>query len=540
MSTWTDLESARTDELKRKARGIIFSTIPVLTVLELAFYRFNGRDGLSWSLIGLVVLVSISRVFLIKTEKLSARNWQRINVPLAFVAGAAWGAFFFRAVSLAPDSFSIRTIVLFAGVGFSTIGTYALAIHKWIHRAYFTALVLSICGTFLYVSDATLVDRLVMGALITVYYVNGILQGNVIERSWVTTQRHTLELQSLMDSFPGGILALSKGKVIRENAYFKSLFPTENILSHLQSSPEFARQLELFSNDPERKKADFEAALPLSAGRTVFWFHLVKAEGDNPISSQTIVIALDIQAKKDAENLLQSQRQKLETSSKLAALGEMAGGVAHEINNPIFVISSRIQLILMKLEKGSETEKLFKPHLETVLETCDRIVKIVRGLKNVSRDSDGEIAQKSSLREIIEQTVDLCAPRIARSGAQLEIGPVPKDCIVEVRPVQISQVILNLLNNAFDAVEGTPSPRIRLDVACRNSAIEISVTDSGEGIPVEIRSRVMDAFFTTKPPGKGTGLGLSISQGIMKAHQGSLYLDESSSATRFVASLPRA
>ncbi|MFL5813545.1 MAG: sensor histidine kinase [Bdellovibrionia bacterium] len=476
---------------------------------------------------------------LIRYAKVSPQNWQRINVLLAFVAAISWGIFFFRAVSLAPSSFSIRTIVFFASMGFSTISIYSLAIHKWIYRAYFTPLVLSIAANVIFISDASPVDRMVLWSLILLYYYHGISQGNLIEKSWVENQSHALELQSLIDSFPGGILAFSKGEVIRENAYFQSLFKAENVLSHLLQSPEFVRNLEAFSHDPEKRRTDFEAALPTASGKTTFWFLLVKTTGPTRASSQTIVIALDVQAKKEAESQLQSQRQKLETSSKLAALGEMAGGVVHEINNPVFVISSRIQLLLMKLEKGSEAEKFYKPHLEAILDTCDRVVKIVRGLKNISRNSDGEKFEKASLCQIIEQTVDICAPRIARSGAQLEIGELPKDCTVEVRPVQISQVILNLLNNAFDAVEGTGSPRIQLDVSCNDSYFEIAVTDSGEGIPPEIRSRVMEPFFTTKPPGKGTGLGLSISQGIMKAHQGALILDESSSATRFVARLPR-
>jgi signal transduction histidine kinase len=540
VSTWTDLEFARTAELKRKALGVNLSTLPILTMLELALYRVNGRDSLSWSLIGLIAAISNFRFFFNRYAKVSPQIWQRINVPLACTAAISWGIFFFRAVSLAPNSLSIRTIVFFAGMGFSTISTYSLAIHKWIYRAYFTSMVFAVGATLLYITDATPIDHMVLGTLILLYYFHGISQGNLIEKSWAANQSHALELQALIDSFPGGILALSMGKVVRENTYFKSLFKSENVLPHLLQSTEFARQLELFSSHPVKKRTDFEATLSLASGKVTFWFLLVKMERVTPVSSEMIVIALDVQAKKDAESLLQTQRQTLETSSKLAALGEMAGGVVHEINNPIFVISSRIQLLLMKLEKGSEAETFYKPHLEAILETCDRIVRIVRGLTNVSRNSEGEKFEKVSLCQIIEQAVDVCTPRITLSGAQLEVGPLPKNCAVEVRPVQISQVILNILNNAFDAVEGTPSPRIRLEVSCQESFFEISVTDSGCGIPVEIRDRVMDPFFTTKPPGKGTGLGLSISQGIMKAHQGSLFLDKSSRETRFVARLPRA
>jgi C4-dicarboxylate-specific signal transduction histidine kinase len=252
-----------------------------------------------------------------------------------------------------------------------------------------------------------------------------------------------------------------------------------------------------------------------------------------------IVVALDVQARKDAEAQIESQRLKLQTSAKLAALGEMAGGVAHEINNPIFVISSRVQLMLLQLQKESENERRWKPHFNAILETCDRIVKIVRGLKAVSRSSESEGFEKASLCAIIEQTVALSAPRVSRTGAKLEVGAMPHDCAAEVRPVQASQVFLNLLNNAFDAIEGTSAPWIRIDVKDDRDELEVSVTDSGNGIPKEIRHRLMDPFFTTKAPGKGTGLGLSISLGIMKTHHGELFLDESNPNTRFVARFPK-
>jgi C4-dicarboxylate-specific signal transduction histidine kinase len=108
-----------------------------------------------------------------------------------------------------------------------------------------------------------------------------------------------------------------------------------------------------------------------------------------------------------------------------------------------------------------------------------------------------------------------------------------------MRPVQLSQVFLNLLNNAFDAIEGAPSPWIRVELYSEDDFIEVSVTDSGPGVAKEIRSRIMEPFFTTKPLGKGTGLGLSVSAGIMKAHHGSLFLDETSPNTRFVVRMPR-
>jgi C4-dicarboxylate-specific signal transduction histidine kinase len=217
----------------------------------------------------------------------------------------------------------------------------------------------------------------------------------------------------------------------------------------------------------------------------------------------------------------------------------MAGGIAHEINNPVFVISSRVQLMLLKLEKGTELEKAWKPHLEVILSTCERIARIIRGLRVMARGAEGETTEPISLRALVDQTVDLCEARLAQTGAKLDFHPIDESCIVEGRPVQLSQVVLNLLNNAFDAVEGSEKPWIRIEAKCLGDEVEIAVSDSGPGIDPSIRTRIMEPFFTTKPVGKGTGLGLSLSQGIMKAHHGKLYLDESAPHTRFVVKLPK-
>jgi C4-dicarboxylate-specific signal transduction histidine kinase len=217
----------------------------------------------------------------------------------------------------------------------------------------------------------------------------------------------------------------------------------------------------------------------------------------------------------------------------------MAGGVAHEINNPIFVISSRVQLMSLSLQRSPEILHALKPHFDAILSTCDRVVRIVRGLKILSRGSESEVYETFSLRTTIDQTLDLSAPRLKQSGAKLELRLPPEDFLVEARPVQLSQVILNLLNNACDAVEGTESPWIRVETVWGENEVEISVSNSGPTIPPSIRSKMMEPFFTTKPVGKGTGLGLSISLGIMRSHQGDLMLDESAPHTRFVVRFPR-
>jgi signal transduction histidine kinase len=538
-NTWNDLENARTAELKRKAISVTLVTIPTLAVLEPVFYRVNKNDLLSWLTMFVISAVSICRFFHVRYSRQSAIAWQRTTAVFVTLSGTAWGLYFFRAANLASNDLAIQVMAFMTGLGYSATSTYTLAIEKYGYRGYFTPLVASIGAAYVMTTGAYPIDRVVGSVLFVFLYLVGLSQGNLVEKNWVRAERYTLELQSLIDSFPGGILVTMDDTMVRANAYFKALYGSAKILDELKSSYEFSERFKRFKQDQHTIRTDFEAIVPLSTGNRVYWFLLVKTEGSVPGVEEIIVVALDVQAKKDAEAQIESQRIKLQTSAKLAALGEMAGGVAHEINNPIFVISSRVQLLLLMIQNDSERERVFKPHFNAILDTCDRIVKIVRGLKMVSRSGENETFESASVCAILEQTVDLSASRLARTGAKLELGEMPKDCFAEVRSVQLSQVFLNLLNNAFDAIEGTESPWIRIEIKSEQSEFEISITDSGHGIPKEIRSRVMDPFFTTKGPGKGTGLGLSISLGIMKAHNGDLYLDESCPNTRFVIRLPK-
>ena len=121
---------------------------------------------------------------------------------------------------------------------------------------------------------------------------------------------------------------------------------------------------------------------------------------------------------------------------------------------------------------------------------------------------------------------------------ELSVSEIRKGLVIECRPSQISQALLNLLNNSFDAVANLSHAWVRLDVVERDGSVELSVTDSGKGIAPELREKILQPFFTTKELGQGVGLGLSISNGLIESHRGMLRMDTRSSNTRFVVTLP--
>jgi len=175
----------------------------------------------------------------------------------------------------------------------------------------------------------------------------------------------------------------------------------------------------------------------------------------------------------------------------------------------------------------------------SILRTGERIMAVVRGLRTFARDGRSDPFEKTAIKTILDDTLALCRERFVVNGIAVEVAGQGCNLVVECQRVQLSQVLLNLLNNAFDAVQGLPQKWVRIEVREAGEFAVITVTDSGRGIPREIAEKAMQPFFTTKPVGKGTGLGLSIANAIMEAHHGSLRIDSRGPNTRIVLSIPK-
>lgn len=246
----------------------------------------------------------------------------------------------------------------------------------------------------------------------------------------------------------------------------------------------------------------------------------------------------DVTQIRERENLLKEQEKMIVTSSRLASLGEMAAGIAHEINNPLAIISGYVGVLRKQLaQRGLEKDPEISKRVDAIDSTVDRIAKIVRGLRSYSRESHSGDEETVSLDTIIEDTLAFCHEKFKNAGVELE-SHIESNLMIKCRPYQISQVLLNLLNNAYDATETSAIRMVKIEAKRLEGGVEVSVADSGPGIPKNLREKIMQPFFTTKEVGHGIGLGLSISQGIIQGHGGKFYLDESAPNTRFVVWLP--
>lgn len=239
-----------------------------------------------------------------------------------------------------------------------------------------------------------------------------------------------------------------------------------------------------------------------------------------------------------SQDQLEEQRNQAIQASKLSSLGEMAGGIAHEINNPLTIISALATRTKKNLlDKKIPIEKS-ADNLDKIVLTVDRIAKIIKGLRAFSRDSNGEAFKYKKVSEIIEMTLELCQERFRDHGIEIRqyINP---EVEIHCREIQIVQVLVNLLNNSLDAVSDLPLKWIEISAGDLGGMVMIRVTDSGAGISQDVVDQIMLPFFTTKEVGKGTGLGLSISKGIIEAHEGKFYYELNEGHTSFVLELKK-
>jgi PAS domain S-box-containing protein len=247
----------------------------------------------------------------------------------------------------------------------------------------------------------------------------------------------------------------------------------------------------------------------------------------------------DLSDRKRVETELEASRAQMVTSSRLSALGMMAGGIAHEINNPLGIIYASAENMIRMVDSGSVEVPALIRNCDRIVLTVNRIAKILRSLRHIAREGSADEFWQTRVREIVDETLELCAEQFRVHNIRLTVSAVDPWVVIRCREAQICQVLLNLLQNAFDALVDHEGERwAELDVTLRPPWVVFSVSDSGPGIIPENREHIMEPFFTTKPVGKGTGLGLSISRSIALEHGGTLELDQESVYTCFRLKLP--
>lgn len=277
-----------------------------------------------------------------------------------------------------------------------------------------------------------------------------------------------------------------------------------------------------------------------------------KPPGNLAIQREFVDTLADIAARRLESR---TQQLKLLQTSQLHALGEMAAGVAHELNQPLTGIRTFAESILFGMQHGWETKpKEVQSTLEDIVGQVDRMTKIINHMRDFSRDSSEEDAQPFSIEEVIGNVFKLVETQLRGHGIAIEkniSSPLPT---CQGWPQQLEQVLLNLITNArqamderkdrlYQGIEVDPewAPVLAIDIDESNNDLLIEVADTGGGIPETIIKSIFDPFFTSKEVGQGTGLGLSISYSIVQKHGGNIYVENRPGAgATFCVRLPLA
>ena len=230
---------------------------------------------------------------------------------------------------------------------------------------------------------------------------------------------------------------------------------------------------------------------------------------------------------------LQEAQQQLAHAAKLASIGELAGGMAHEINNPI---TSILALASHMASSSAEGTPRTRKNLRLIAQQAERIAELVRGLLTFSRQTQMHTTDVD-LRKLLNTSLDLVGYRIRETGIAVRREIDPRLPHIRGDASRLTEVMVNLLANAIDAMPNGGELVVRASESGAGE-VRVEVEDTGEGISPERLPRIFDPFFTTKEPGRGTGLGLSITHGIVKDHGGEIWAQsETSKGTTFVISL---
>lgn len=315
---------------------------------------------------------------------------------------------------------------------------------------------------------------------------------------------------------PAGVAQLEDGPRLGPGASFGALFSDENA---------FGAMMEIISR--EGRIVNTEAILKGAGGRT--FRALVSGVTDTDSREPTALFMI-----RDVEETL-TMREKMATTEKLAAVGELSAGVAHEVNNPLGIILGYTQL----LKRSAEDESTLKEDLSVIEKHVIGCKKVVESLLNFARSGPSE-KQPCDLHRMIHEVLAFTRHQAEMDGVQVitELGEELPEIYADAE--KIKQVLINLIINAVHAID--QKGEIHVTTGQEEPGIVfITVADTGSGMDADTRSRIFDPFFTTKPTGTGTGLGLSVSYGIIKNHGGEIdVISTPGKGTAFTIHLPTA
>jgi C4-dicarboxylate-specific signal transduction histidine kinase len=240
------------------------------------------------------------------------------------------------------------------------------------------------------------------------------------------------------------------------------------------------------------------------------------------------------------EQELREKQQQLVQAAKLATLGELTTGVAHELNNPLNNIGLFIGNVIDSVQMGRIDKDSALRQLNSAMQQVHKATEIITHLRTFGRAAP-ESREPTHINQVIQQSLSLMREQLRLRSIDVQLKLAPEDPIVMANPIRLEQAFMNLLTNARDALSESSKKMIRISSSLQQDTVRLVFQDTGPGVPPGLEQRIFDPFFTTKEVGAGTGLGLSITYGIVKDHEGSIRLDNRpGEGATFVIDIPLA
>ncbi len=366
----------------------------------------------------------------------------------------------------------------------------------------------------------------------------------------VTEQRRAEEKFRLsVEASPSGILLISEtGQIVLVNTHIEELFgyTREELVGRsveILVPERFARHY------PEHLAKFFAAprARPMGAGRELSGRRKDGSEfpmeiGLNPIETSEGVLILaavvDICARKRAEEEAQLRRDEINRLTRISLLGEMAGSIAHEVNQPLGAMMANASAMINFIDRGHVDDEKFREILSSVVSDGRRARDVISNIRDTIKK--GSATRKNvALNDIVQNVMHMVQPDAAALSCELRAFLAEHLPTIDADPVQIQQVLINLVGNAFDAMRDISPNKRKLEIATEldNGSVRVSVRDHGIGIAETSGERLFEQFYTTKED--GLGMGLAIVRSIIQAHSGTISAENAKGGgARFVFALP--
>lgn len=357
-------------------------------------------------------------------------------------------------------------------------------------------------------------------------------------------------LKIFNNSLIGLAFCSTKGEFLKVNETFCELIGyTEEELKKLTfediTHPEdIQKNIQLDINLIEKKRTSFqlEKRYIRKDGQIVWAYLTVFMNKDSKTGEEYFVGQVqDITELKNTIKTLNDEKAKTIHAARLSGLGEMAGGMAHEINNPLQIILNSVTSLQSYVEGKIGTDEKVDDYVSKSRNSIDRMARIIRSMMNFTRTGKKSEKEEYRFSEILNEALIFCEERFSYDDVIINKS-LESDPKLKCNKIEISQVLLNLFNNGFDEVSTEKDKEKRwlsIETKSSDGELTIKVRDGGKGIPKELANEIFQPFYTTKDSGDGAGLGLSICRGIIEKHDGKISYEIEEDDRYFLITLPR-